>query len=130
VIVIDASAILELLLKRPFAGVIAERLFDPDETLHAPHLLDIEAAQVLRRYARMRPEEAGRCRLALDDFCNLQIQRYAHTILLPRVWQLRNNFTAYDATYVALAELLNAPLLTCDRRLASAPGHDAAIELV
>jgi predicted nucleic acid-binding protein len=130
VIVVDASAILELLLKTPLANAVADRVFDTTQTLHAPHLLDIETVHVLRRYARMTPQEVERCLLALDNLSKLQIQRHSHTILLPRIWQLRHNLSAYDATYVALAELLDAPLLTCDRRLAGAPGHEANIELI
>lgn len=129
-IVVDASAVLELLLKRPLANAVAERLFDTGETLHAPHLIDIETVHVLRRYARIGEQQADRLWLALDDFYSLQIQRYSHTMLLPRIWELRHNVTAYDATYIALAELLGAALLTCDRRLAGSPGHAATIDLV
>ena len=129
-IVVDASAILELLLRKPLANAVAERLFETGETLHAPHLIDIETVHVLRRYARIGEAEADRLLLALDDFCNLQIQRYSHTMLLTRVWELRHNVTAYDATYIALAELLGVALLTCDRRLAGAPGHGARIDLI
>jgi predicted nucleic acid-binding protein len=130
VIVVDASAILELLLKTSLGDAVAERVFDKTEMLHAPHLLDIEAVHVLRRYARIASQQVERYVLALDNLSKLQLQRHSHTILLPRIWQLRHNLTAYDATYVALAELLDAPLLTCDRRLATAPGHDARIDLI
>ena len=129
-IVVDASAILEVLLRTPAATAIESRIFAPNETLHAPHLLDLEVAQVLRRYASAGQIDAERCQMALEDFSALALSRYPHDVLLSRVWALRANLTAYDASYVALAEALAAPLLTCDKRLATAPGHQAQIELV
>jgi predicted nucleic acid-binding protein len=129
-IVVDASALLEALLRTPVAKVLDERLFDRRETLHAPHLLDIEVAQVIRRYA-VNGEISGECgRMALADLAGFPIHRYPHDFLLPRIWDLRNNLTAYDAAYIALAEALKAPLLTRDQRLAAAPGHHARVELV
>lgn len=129
-IVVDASAALEVLLRTPAAPAVETRLFDPRQTLHAPHLLDVEVAQVLRRYALADEIDAQRCRTALDDLGDLPVHRYPHDVLLPRIWALRANLTAYDAAYVALAEALDAPLLTRDRRLATAPGHAARVELV
>ncbi len=129
-IVVDASAALEVLLRTPAAAVVERRLFDPDETLHAPHLIDVEVAQVLRRYAATGQIDPERCRAALTDLADFSMRRYPHDFLLPRIWDLRNNLTAYDAAYVALAEALDAPLITRDRRLAAAPGHDARVELV
>jgi predicted nucleic acid-binding protein len=129
VIVVDASALLEVLLRTSAAKVVEDRLFAPGRTLHAPHLLDVEVAQVIRRYAA-NGEIDGDCgRMALADLADLSLRRYAHDLLLPRIWELRNNLTAYDAAYVALAEALKAPLLTRDRRLATAAGHRAQIEL-
>ena len=119
-IVIDASALLEVLLRTQGARAIEARIFAPGETLHAPHLLDIEVAQVIRRFAGRGEITVGRGREALDDLANLTIRRYPHQLLLPRIWELRANFTAYDGAYVALAEVLDAPLLTCDQRLATA----------
>ncbi len=129
-IVVDASALLEALLQTPAAAAVEERLFDVRHTLHAPHLIDIEVAQVLRRYAATGQIEPGRCRDALTDLSDLPMHRYPHDVLLPRVWELRHNLTAYDAVYVALAEALDAPLLTRDRRLATASGHGARVDLV
>ena len=129
-IVVDASAVLELLLHTPAAGVVAQRLLDPAETLHAPHLLDVEVAQVLRRYAAAGEASVERCRQALADLADLPVTRYRHTVLLPRVWELRHSLTAYDATYVALAEALDATLVTGDQRLAQAPNHQARVELL
>jgi predicted nucleic acid-binding protein len=130
VIVVDASALLEALLRTPAAAAVEERLFDLGETLHAPHLIDIEVAQVLRRYAETGQIVPGRCREALDDLSDFPLYRYPHDVVLGRVWELRHNLTAYDAVYVALAEALDAPLLTRDRRLATAAGHHARIDLV
>jgi predicted nucleic acid-binding protein len=129
-IVVDASALIEALLRTGTAAVVRERLFDAARTLHAPHLIDLEVAQVLRRYAGIGRMDQARCREAIDDLSDFPLRRYQHDILLPRVWELRHNLTAYDAAYVALAEALDAPLLTRDRRLATAPGHRARIELV
>lgn len=126
----DASAALETLLRTPAAATLEERLFDPGETLHAPHLLDVEVAQVLRRYSRTGEVDPERCRAALADLAEFPMSRYPHDFLLSRVWELRDNLTAYDAVYVALAEALDAPLLTRDRRLATAPGYHARVELV
>src|SRR5215470_14328278 len=129
-IVVDASAMLEVLLRTPDAHAVEKRLFDPERTLHAPHLLDVEVAQVIRRYAANGEIGDDRGRAALADLADLPMHRYPHDFLWPRVWDLRNNLTACDAVYVALAEALDAPLLTRDARLAAAAGHHAHIELV
>lgn len=128
-IVVDASALLELLLRAPGAARVEARLRDAEQGLHAPHLLDVEVAQVIRRYAAAGELDEARGRAALADLADTPLHRYPHDLLLPRIWELRHNFTAYDAVYVALAEGLGAPLLTCDRRLAGASGHRARIEV-
>ncbi|WP_291866411.1 type II toxin-antitoxin system VapC family toxin [Bradyrhizobium sp.] len=128
--VVDASAVLEALLRTPAARAVEKRLFEPSQTLHAPHLLDVEVAQVIRRYAANGEIDAERGRMALSDLADFRLHRYPHDFLLPRVWDLRHNLTAYDAMYVALAEMLDAPLLTRDKRLVTALGHHARIELV
>jgi predicted nucleic acid-binding protein len=130
VIVVDASAALEFLLKTPSGDAVAKRVFEAGQTLHAPHLLDLEATQVLRRLSRTGEIAVERCRAALDVLSDIRMLRYPHYPLLPRIWQLRHNLSAYDAAYVALAELIEAPLLTHDGKLASASGHSATIELV
>ena len=122
-IVVDASAMLEVLLQTPAALRIGRRIFAPGETLHAPHLLDLEVAQVLRRYVRSGLISAERGAEALTDLADVPLSRYPHLVLLPRIWQLRNTLTAYDAAYMALAEALDATLVTCDRALSSARGR-------
>ncbi len=129
-IVVDASVLLETLLRTSAAKAVEDRLFAPGQTLHAPHLLDVEVAQVIRRYAANGEIDGARGRLALGDLADFPLRRYPHDVLLPRIWDLRNNLTAYDAAYVALAEALDAPLLTRDRRLATAAGHHAQIDLL
>ena len=128
-IVVDASAVLEVLLQTPAAPRISRRLFAPGETLHAPHLIDIEVAQVVRRYERSGALTPVRGAEALADLADLPLHRYPHNILLSRIWQLRHNLTAYDAAYLALAEALRAPLLTRDRALASAGGRVKVVVL-
>ncbi len=129
-IVIDASALLEVLLNTLASGRVTERLFSQNETLHAPHVLDLEVAQVLRRYTLSGEMDAERSEQALDDLADLPLNRYPHDVFLFRIWTLRRNLTAYDAAYVALAEALNAPLITRDAALARASGHGAHVELI
>jgi predicted nucleic acid-binding protein len=109
---------------------IDRRILSASETLHSPHLIDVEVAQVLRRYVREKTIDAQRGQEALEDFGDLPLNRYPHDFLIARVWELRATLTAYDAVYVALAEVLDAPLLTCDGKIASAPGHRARVEVV
>jgi predicted nucleic acid-binding protein len=129
VIVLDASAVLELLLGTPPGRAIAARIQDPALALHVPHVLDVEVAQVLRRYTREGQLEAAEAAEALDALRTLDLERHAHEPLLDRIWALRQNLTAYDAAYVALAEALDAVLLTCDRRLARATASSRRVEL-
>jgi len=129
-IVVDASAALEVLLQTQAAPVVEARLFRRSETLHVPHLIDLEIAQVLRRYASTKQIDQRRCQDALQDWLAFPVNRYAHDTLLSRIWALRNNLTAYDAAYIALAEALDAPLATRDAKLANASGHTARIELL
>ena len=129
-IVLDASAALEWLLSTPLGVDVAERISDADETLHAPHLLDLEVAQVLRRYQQRGEIDAARGSEGLAILQALDLERYPHDVLLPRIWQLREVATAYDAAYLALAEALAAPLLTADAKLARTRGHRARVELL
>jgi predicted nucleic acid-binding protein len=107
-----------------------ERLiFAGNETLHAPHLIDLEVSQVLRRYVRAGVISERRGVEALSDFVDFPIARYPHFVLLDRIWQMRNVLTAYDAAYLVLAEALDAPLVTRDHALARA-GSPAKVEVV
>jgi predicted nucleic acid-binding protein len=106
-IVVDASAVLEVLPRTPAAAAVEECLFGPRQTPHAPHPIDVEVSQVVRRYTMSGDADAERCRVALIDLTDLPLTRYPHDFLLPRVWDLRNNLTAHDAVYVALAEALD-----------------------
>ena len=129
-IVVDCSVVLDLLLATPAASRVGKRVSLAKETLHAPHLLDLEVVQVLRRYCAVGEMEPERARQALTDLLDLPIIRYPHDAFLFRIWELRQNVTAYDAAYIALAEALSAPLLTLDARLAASAGHMASVELV
>lgn len=129
-IVLDASAAIEWLLQTTIGGRIDARIFEAAQTLHAPHLLDLEVAQVLRRFVAAGRVTPARARAALDDLLDLAVTRYPHTMLMDRVWDLRGNLTAYDAAYIALAEALDAVLMTCDRKIAETPGHRARVELL
>lgn len=128
-IVVDASAILDVLLQTSAAAAIIQRIFREGETWHAPHLLDLEVAQVLRRFVAADEIEATRALVALEDLQVMPLARYPHIPLLSRIWELRAKVTAYDATYLALAEALACPLVTRDRRLTSTPSS-AVVEVV
>jgi predicted nucleic acid-binding protein len=128
-IVVDASAILEVLLNTPKAAGVSARIFDERETLHAPHLIDLEVAQVLRRYDAAGELATERAAQALDDLSALPLQRYPHDLLVRRIWELRKNVTAYDAAYLALAESLGATLVTRDARLSRVRGVAARVEI-
>ncbi|MGA2979972.1 MAG: type II toxin-antitoxin system VapC family toxin [Terriglobales bacterium] len=128
-IVLDASAAIDWLLQTSAGQRIEQRIFSQNESLHAPHLLDLEVGQVLRRLVREGAVSAHRADQAIEDLLDLRITRYPHFVLLPRIWRLRHNLSAYDAAYVALAEELGARLFTRDVRLASTSGHAAPIEL-
>jgi predicted nucleic acid-binding protein len=130
VIVVDASAVIEVLLNTDAGETVADRLLNPSETVAAPHLLDVEVLQVLRRYTLAGNLDAERGQQAVEDLRDLPIARYPHEPFVQRIWEMRHNVTAYDAAYIALAEALDCALLTRDERLAAAPGHDATIELV
>jgi predicted nucleic acid-binding protein len=127
-LVVDTSAILQALAALDPAPGLVERLV-ADGDLHGPHLIDTELLHALRRLVLNREISDERAADTRSDFEELALVRYPHAPLSDRVWELRHNMTAYDATFVALAEVLRVPLVTCDARLASAPGHGAEIEL-
>jgi len=129
-IVIDASAVLELLLRTDKGIKVQERALVSTESLHAPHLIDIEVTQTLRRLVHLKEISAARGKQALEDHVALNIKRAEHREFLDRVWAVRDSVTAYDAAYVVLAEVLDAPLITCDAKLARSHGHGAQVELL
>ena len=118
-IVVDASAMTELLLQTSLGERVERRLLE-GEDLHAPHLLDVEVASALRRLVRTREVSVERAEEAIEDLQLLRLARHGHDDLLPRAWELRENVTVYDGVYIALAEALDATLVTCDRPLAAA----------
>ena len=129
-IVIDASAEIAVLLNAgPGVEAIRNRIARPGETLHVPHLFEIEVLHALRRLSLLGTLSPERVRLALGRFRDMQLVRYPHTPLIERIWELKANLTAYDAAYVALAEALGTPLITLDTRLALAPGIRARVEV-
>ena len=133
-IVLDSSAVVEWLLGLPLADDVADRITAAD-SLHVPALLDVEVAQVVRHYAasgEITPQTGER---ALKALAELDAVRYTHELLLPVIWKLRDNLTAYDAAFAALAAALDAPLVTLDTRLARAlslemPGQAVAVDLI
>ena len=129
-IVLDASVVIEVLLQTDDGIAIADRLLAAEDTLHAPHLIDVEVAQVLRRFVSRGELPAGRAQQALEVLSVFPLARYGHEPLLDRIWALRENLTAYDAAYVALADGLRATLVTRDRRLAGAPRIAGSVEVV
>src|ERR1700740_1168249 len=128
-IVLDASAAVDWLLPTPAGQRIDNRIYSHNDTLPAPHPLDLEVPQVLRRLALQGVVSVRRADEAVRDLVDLRITRYPHLVLLPRIWQLRHNFSTYDAAYIVLAEKLGAALVTRDARLASASGHAASVEI-
>ncbi len=119
-----------MLLRLGHADRVMDRVFGQRETLHAPHLVDLEVSQVLRRYWRAGDITAVRGDEALHDLADLPIERYSHEPLVGRIWQLRHNATAYDAAYIALAEGLGAVLVTLDSALARVPGVRISVEVI
>jgi predicted nucleic acid-binding protein len=128
VLVVDTSAVVDALAGRPGDERLVDRL-GADGDLHAPHLLDVELLHALRALVMAGELSEDRAADARADFADLTIVRYEHGFLADRIWELGRNLTAYDAALVALGEALDAPLVTCDRRLAAAPGHRVRVEL-
>ena len=128
-LVLDASVVIDYLLWRlPHAPTIAARIRAAALDLAAPELIDVEVAQVLRRFVLRGELGAHQADAALQLLVGMPIARYPHAPLIRRAFQLRDNTTVYDATYIALAEALEGTLLTLDARLATVPGHRATIE--
>ena len=130
-IVADASVVVDMFIGR--GGVAGDELRErlaSEESVSAPHLLDAEVAQALRRLSMQREVTVPRATTSLRDLVLLPITRYAHGWLLPRAFELRDNVTIYDGLYLALAEALDAPFLTCDSALSGVPGCHARVEVL
>ena len=127
-IVVDASAVVEVVGYRRLTA-LQQRLSHSGTTLHAPHLIDVEVTHAVRGLVARGELSTDGAFLARRDAAAMRVALYPHALLLERAWQLRDALSTYDAVYVALAELLGAPLVTCDARLARSIGHDALIEL-
>jgi len=128
VIVLDTSALVAWLLGHDGADMVAQRMSAAD-SLHAPALIDLEVAQVFRRYARKGELDDARAAQALVALAELDMTRHSHELLLPLVWRLRENCTAYDAAFAALAAALAAPLVTLDAKTARAPWPLSALPI-
>jgi predicted nucleic acid-binding protein len=128
--VLDASVLVEIFLQTPLGIRHTDRVLDRNDSLHAPHLLDLETLQAIRRLTLAGEISARRAEAALIALLDLDLTRHGHTPFIGRIWELRAAMTSYDAAYVALAEGLSAVLLTCDGLLARAHGHRAKIELL
>jgi predicted nucleic acid-binding protein len=127
-IVLDASAVVELLINGPAADSLRRDLAGRHEPLIVPHLLDVEVASALRRLTAGQRIDADRSENLLKKLAVFPAERYAHTRLLGRIWELRHNFTAYDAVYIALAEETNSVLYTTDEKLRK--GHRARVTVL
>jgi predicted nucleic acid-binding protein len=127
-LVVDTSAVLNALAADDPSAELIERLAS-DQDLHAPHLIDVEFLHALRRLCLSGALSENRAADARTDFRDLAFIRYPHEPLADRIWELRHKLTAYDAAFIALAEALEAPLVTGDGKLAAAPGHGARVEL-
>jgi predicted nucleic acid-binding protein len=128
--VLDASALAELVMNTPRAAAVDRRLAGHAGDLHLPHLALVETASILRGWARSDQIPVPRAAAALEDLAAFPARRWAVDDLLPRIWSLRESLTAYDATYVALAESLDATLVTCDARLRRGASGHSSVDIV
>lgn len=129
-IVVDASLVIDLMLATPSSDRLSDRIIEGGHALAAPEIVELEILQVLRRLERASRIDKTRVSEAFATFDELRIERFSHAGLRDRIWRLRHNLTAYDAAYLALAELLEAPLWTRDAKLADISGSAVVIEVV
>ncbi|HEV2789869.1 MAG TPA: type II toxin-antitoxin system VapC family toxin [Solirubrobacterales bacterium] len=127
--VLDASVVVEMLVDGEHAKLVEERIAAEEYTLWAPELLDAEVGQALRRYVRVGKLDADSAGSRLWRIDRLPVERVEHELLVHFAWVLRDHISFYDALYVALAQMLEEPLLTLDARLARA-GLNAEIEVL
>lgn len=128
-LVFDASAAVELLLESEVGGKLRNRVHVPYMSLHVPHVFDLEVIGALRKSLRLGHISKLRADTAFEDFTRMRAFRHSHVLLRERIWQLRDTASPPDAAYLALAEALDIPLLTCDGRLARSHGHRVTVEL-
>ena len=128
-IIIDASLAIDIALATPEGRVLQKRVRAEERPLGAPELIDLEVLQVFRRQVRRGEMKTAQAEAALGIFNALPVERFGHRILSDRIWALRDNLTAYDAAYFALAELLDAQLWTRDAKFRDAPGHLARVQI-
>jgi predicted nucleic acid-binding protein len=126
-IVLDASVVVELLTNGVLADSIRRDMAGRDDSFIVPHLLDVEVIGALRNLAIGHRLDSHRSEQLPDALSALPAERYSHTLLLPRIWELRHNFTAYDAAYIALTEATNSILYTSDKKLSK--GHRARVRI-
>ncbi len=126
-IVLDASVVVELLTNGELADAIRHEMVKHNDSFIVPHLLDVEVMSALRSLAAGHRIDSHRSRQFLEDLSALPAERYPHTALLGRIWELRHNFTAYDAAYIALSEATDSILYTSDEKLSK--GHRARVVL-
>ena len=129
VAVLDASAVVEIVLGTRAGVKIRRRLADPALSLHSPELVDLEVLNAIRRYVQSNRVTLDRATAAFRNLSELDLRRHRHGPMLGRIWARRSNLTAYDAAYVTLAEILDGPLLTTDGRLAHAPNLPIRVEV-
>jgi len=127
--VVDVSVLVELLHRGAEAELVEERLDEEEHALWAPHLIDAEIGQALRRSVRLGKLDADAAGRALWEVDDLPVERVEHELLIHVAWGLRDNFSFYDGLYVALALMLDEPLLTFDARLARS-GVDLPVEVL
>jgi predicted nucleic acid-binding protein len=130
VIVLDASLALDLALVTADSAALTDRVRPKAKELAAPAVIDLEILQALRRLLQLKQVDRRRAKEAIELFESFTIERFSHRLLRPRIWALRENLTAYDAAYFALAELLGAPLWTRDAKFRSVPGGAARVEIL
>jgi predicted nucleic acid-binding protein len=128
-VVVDASAVFDLIRNTPLAPALGSRLLRAEVALYAPAVIDLEILQTMRRYVLHHEMDLEQAKAAFSSYATLNIMRFAHDPFFFRIWELRANFTAYDAAYVALAEVLRIPLITLDARLAKSAPPTARVEL-
>lgn len=119
-IVVDASAILEALLATKFGKTVLAHMQQHMGGIFAPHVIDLEVTSALRRYVLQKDLHGDQAFGLMNDYQCIDIKRVAHEAYLDRIWSLRENFTPYDAAYLAIAEAFDSTIITADKKFARA----------